>query len=55
MTRGSSSTVAKDGKFMRKGETGDWKNKLSEEQNRRIEEWVEKHTQGTDLRYTYTI
>ena len=55
MAQGSSSTAAKDGKFMRKGETGDWKNKLSKEQNRRIEEWVEKHTQGSDLRYTYSL
>ena len=43
------------GKFMRKGETGDWKNKLSEEQSRRIDEWVEKQTQGSDLTYTYTL
>lgn len=37
--------------FIRKGETGDWKNHFSPELNRRIDEWIEKNLAGTDLKF----
>ena len=43
------------GQFMRKGETGDWKNHLSAEQVRRISEWEKKHLEGTDLEFVYEL
>ena len=44
-----------EGKFMRKGETGDWKNHLSEEQVRRIQLWEEKYLEGSDLKFVYEL
>ena len=32
------------GDFMRNGKVGDWQNYLSEEQSRRVDEWVDEHT-----------
>ena len=43
------------GKFMRKGETGDWKNHLSATQLERIVKWEEKHLSGTDLEFVYQL
>ena len=43
------------GKFMRKGETGDWKNHLSEAQLERILQWEEKYLSGTDLKFVYQL
>ena len=43
------------GKFMRKGETGDWKNHLSAEQLERIVKWEEKYLNGTDLKFVYEL
>ena len=45
----------KDGSasFMRKGEVGDWKNHLSEEQSAKIDTLVEKHLAGTGLVFQY--
>ena len=43
------------GKFMRKGETGDWKNHLSAEQLERIVQWEEKYLSGTDLKFVYQL
>ena len=36
------------GDFMRKGQVGDWRNWLSEEQSRRVDEWVEAHARDDD-------
>ena len=43
------------GKFMRKGETGDWKNHLSADQLERIVQWEEKYLRGTDLKFVYEL
>ena len=43
------------GQFMRKGETGDWKNHLSAEQVKRISEWEKKHLEGTDLEFVFEL
>ena len=41
--------------FMRKGETGDWRNHLSAEQLARMVEWEELGLRGTDLRFVYDL
>ena len=33
-----------------KGKTGDWMNHFSPELNKRIDEWIEKNLEGTDLK-----
>ena len=43
------------GKFMRKGETGDWKNHLSANQLERILQWEENYLSGTDLKFVYQL
>ena len=43
------------GKFMRKGETGDWKNHLSDDQLQRIIQWERKNLGGTDLEFEYEL
>ena len=40
-----------DGKFIRKGKTGDWKNHFSAELNERIDSWIEANLQGSDLTF----
>ncbi|KAI9563009.1 hypothetical protein GHT06_010465 [Daphnia sinensis] len=40
-----------EGRFIRKGKTGDWKNHFSPELNVRIDEWIEKNLTGTDLTF----
>ncbi|XP_057376595.1 sulfotransferase 1E1-like [Daphnia carinata] len=41
----------KDGNFMRKGKTGDWKNHFSPELNSKIDKWIEKNLKGSDLSF----
>jgi len=41
----------KKGSFVRKGKTGDWKNHFSGETNDRIDEWIRKNLQSTDLKF----
>ncbi|XP_032780884.2 sulfotransferase 1E1 [Daphnia magna] len=41
----------KDGNFIRKGQIGDWKNYFGERLNSQFDEWIEKCTQGTDLKF----
>ena len=33
------------------GKTGDWMNHFSPELNKRIDEWIEKNLEGTDLKF----
>ena len=47
--------IEEPGQFMRKGETGDWRNYLSQGQLERMEEWEERGLRGTDLRFVYDI
>lgn len=37
--------------FIRKGVVGDWKNHMSPEMSKRFDDWIEKHTAGTDLTF----
>lgn len=41
--------------FMRKGEAGDWRNHMTEEQITKIEEWEKKKLQGSDLTFVYDL
>jgi len=43
------------GNFIRKGKTGDWKNHFSSELNSRLDEWIEKNLEGTDLKFTMEL
>ena len=40
---------------MRKGKTGNWKEKFSPELTKKFEHWEEKHLQGSDLKFTFEI
>ncbi|KAK4026522.1 hypothetical protein OUZ56_015517 [Daphnia magna] len=40
-----------DGRFIRKGKTGDWKNHFSPELNSRIDQWIEKNLARSDLKF----
>nr|XP_053633850.1 luciferin sulfotransferase-like isoform X3 [Cherax quadricarinatus] len=42
---------AKAIKFMRKGKVGDWRNHLTEEQQKAFKQWTLKYLQGTDFPY----
>ncbi|XP_050718949.1 sulfotransferase 1E1-like isoform X1 [Eriocheir sinensis] len=39
----------KDIKFMRKGQVGDWKNHLSEKQQKAFKEWTDRYLKGSDF------
>jgi len=41
--------------FMRKGETGDWKNHLTEEQLERMKSWEKSQLEGSGLHFTYEL
>jgi len=43
------------GKFMRKGQVGDWMNKLTSDQLARMEKWEEDQLQGSDFKFTYSL
>merc|ERR1740128_1626118 len=43
------------GNFIRKGKTGDWKNHFTPELNRRLDEWIAKNLQATDLKFTMEL
>jgi len=42
-------------KFIRKGKTGDWKNHFSPELNARIDEWIKKSLEKSDLKFTMEL
>jgi len=43
------------GKFMRKGEVGDWRNHLTEEQLEKMKKWEEKYLSGSDFQFVYDL
>merc|ERR1712137_475305 len=42
-------------KFIRKGKTGDWKNHFNPELNARLDEWIRKNLEGSDLKFTMEL
>ena len=46
---------AEKGSFMRKGETGDWRNHLTEKQLEMMKGWERKQLEGSDLQFTYDL
>jgi len=44
-----------EGKFMRSGRTGGWRQKFSKDQIARMEAWEEKHLAGSDLKFVHTL
>ena len=42
-----------EGSFLRKGETGDWKNFFTDEMNRRMDEAIERHFEPIGLEFQY--
>ena len=51
--KGVSFKANHDGKFMRKGQVGDWKNFFTEEMNKRMDEAIEKHFKPIGLEFQY--
>ncbi|XP_068242962.1 sulfotransferase 1A1-like isoform X2 [Palaemon carinicauda] len=47
--------VKKDGGILRKGETGDWKNKLSLELEAKIDQWIQKNLADLDVTFKYRV
>lgn len=50
-----SAVGGKANQFFRKGKVGDWKNYFSEEQNDRMEKWIESQVQGSGLQFVYEL
>jgi len=44
-------TAASPAQFMRKGETGDWKNHFSTETSAKMDAWIERELADTDLKF----
>ena len=42
-------------KFMRKGKTGDWKNHFTPEMDRKMNQWIDRELEGTDLSFVMDI
>ena len=45
--------VVGEGEFMRRGQVGDWRNYFSEDQSRRMDEWVGKHAGSQALPFDF--
>ncbi|CAL4068944.1 unnamed protein product [Meganyctiphanes norvegica] len=45
----------KDGGFMRKGTTGDWKNKFTPELEKLVDEWTQKHLGDLGVNFKYSL
>ncbi len=41
------------GKFLRKGEVGDWKNYFNANTNKDWNQWIAKHLDGTDIQLSF--
>ena len=56
-TQGSMDDAHKteNAKFMRKGETGDWKNHFTPELEKKFVEWEKRWLEGSDFKFTYEI
>jgi len=44
-----------EGRFMRSGKTGGWKDRLTEDQLARMKEWELRNLAGSDLKFTYSM
>ncbi|GAB6029293.1 hypothetical protein CHUAL_005058 [Chamberlinius hualienensis] len=44
-----------DRKFMRKGQTGDWKNYFNEETNSKMDKWIQNTFAGSGLEFQYEL
>lgn len=40
-------------KFIRRGQIGDWKNYMSADMSRRFDEWIERNSCESDLKFEY--
>lgn len=40
-------------RFIRKGQVGDWKNYMSADLSSRFDEWIERNSKGSDLKFEY--
>lgn len=47
--------IKEDGSFFRKGEVGDWKNKLTPEQEEKIRKWTKEKTRHMDISFKYSL
>ena len=48
-------TGALEGSFMRKGQTGDWRNHLTDDQLQRMICWEKKNLEGSDLEFVFHL
>ncbi|KAK8743675.1 hypothetical protein OTU49_001203 [Cherax quadricarinatus] len=44
-----------DGGFFRKGETGDWKSKLTPELEAKVDSWISKNAEDIDISFKYSL
>lgn len=44
-----------DAKFIRKGKVGDWRNYMSQDLEKKFDEWSELNTKGTGLSFEFKL
>lgn len=44
-----------DTNFIRKGKVGDWRNYINDDLSNRFDEWIEKNTKNTDLKFSFSL